>query len=344
MLCKATLVMLPVVILLYAWWKHRRLGLRDLKASAPFFVISLVLGIVTIVFLNIHGMAAHPAKLGGPLSRIADAGLILSFYFSKAVLPVALVDLSTLENRSADAAPVPAVADLRVGIFLSLAAARRLGPASLLGLGFFAVNLLPFLGFTAGSYMSFTRAMDHILYLPIIGLIGLFVAGWERLLPLLKETGRAVAIGLLSLALALMAWGSHAYAQNYLSEEALWTYSLEMNADNWLAHIDLGNALYNKGRIDAAFANYEEALRIRPDIAEAYYNMGYALYRAGKFPEAIAYYKKALDSAPTTSTRGRISARPTTRRKISGRRSIPTDARCRTIPTMRRPTTTSAWR
>ena len=305
-----------------------------------------MLGIVTIVFLNIHGMAAHPAKLGGPLSRIADAGLILSFDFSKAILPVALMPIYPLWKID----PPTLLQFLPWPIFALVFFylwQRRDGQArhALLGLGFFAVNLLPFLGFTAGSYMSFTRAMDHILYLPIIGLIGLFVAGWERLLPLLKETGRAVAIGLLSLALALMAWGSHAYAQNYLSEEALWTYSLEMNADNWLAHIDLGNALYNKGRIDAAFANYEEAPSIRPDIAEAYYNMGYALYPRRQIPGGDRLLQEGARPQPQLRQRADESRRGLQRgEKISGRRSIPTDARCRTIPTMRRPTTTSAWR
>jgi tetratricopeptide (TPR) repeat protein len=299
MLCKATFVMFPLVILLYAWWKRNRIGLGDLKTSAPFFVISLVLGIVTVLFLHIHGMQAHPAKLGGPSSRIAGAGLILSFYFSKAVLPLFLMPIYPLWKIDPptllEFLPWPVIA----AVFIYLWQKRDgWGRHALLGLGFFVVNLLPFLGFTDGSYMSFAWAMDHILYLPMVGLIGLAVAGWEHLLPLLAETGRAVAMALLGVALAPMAWGSNDYAQDYLSQEALWTYSLRMNADNWLAHINLGNALYNKGDTGAAFNQYEAALMIRPDIAEVYYNIGYGLYRAGKLPNAIAFYQRALHFSP----------------------------------------------
>jgi len=46
MLCKATMVMFPVVILLYAWWKRGRVGVRDLAGNAPFFALSVVLGAI----------------------------------------------------------------------------------------------------------------------------------------------------------------------------------------------------------------------------------------------------------------------------------------------------------
>jgi tetratricopeptide (TPR) repeat protein len=299
MLCKATFVMFPVVILLYAWWRHGRVGLADLKASAPFFGVSLVLGLVTVWFLHLHGMDSHPAKLGGAWSRTACAGLALSFYFSKAVLPVFLMPIYPLWNvdppRLIQFLPWPVCA----GVFYFLWVRRDgWGRPALFGLGFFVVNLLPFLGFTAGSYMSFTWTMDHILYLPMLGLIGLAVAGCEHLLPLLSYLGRKIAVGILAFLVGLMAWGGHDYAGDYVNQETLWSYSLRQNPDNWLAHIDLANALYNKGELDAAFAHYQQALAIRPDIAEVYFNLGYAYYRARDLPKAIADYEKAIDLNP----------------------------------------------
>jgi tetratricopeptide (TPR) repeat protein len=55
MLAKTSVVALPVVLLLYAWWKWGEVTVRDLVRTAPFFVISIVLGIVTIYFQ--HGRA-----------------------------------------------------------------------------------------------------------------------------------------------------------------------------------------------------------------------------------------------------------------------------------------------
>ena len=81
MLCKTSMAMFPAVILLYAWWKRKRIGWSDLKISTPFFMISLVLGLITISFLH-HSMGTTPIPLGGLLSRLALVGLTVSFCFS----------------------------------------------------------------------------------------------------------------------------------------------------------------------------------------------------------------------------------------------------------------------
>ena len=49
MLCKASVSPFPIAILLYIWWKRGRIGWADIKDSAPFFAISLVLGAVTVL-------------------------------------------------------------------------------------------------------------------------------------------------------------------------------------------------------------------------------------------------------------------------------------------------------
>ena len=49
MLCKISLASLPVIILLYTWWKRGRIGINDLKATVPFFVASLVLVFMTFL-------------------------------------------------------------------------------------------------------------------------------------------------------------------------------------------------------------------------------------------------------------------------------------------------------
>jgi len=55
------------------------------------------------------------------------------------------------------------------------------GKHALLGLGFFLVNVAPFVGFRAIAFMRFGWTMDHILYVPILGLIGLVAAGLGQL-------------------------------------------------------------------------------------------------------------------------------------------------------------------
>ncbi len=49
------------------------------------------------------------------------------------------------------------------------------------GLAFFALGLVPFLGFSRITYMCLTWVADHIAYISMIGLIGLVVAGLKQL-------------------------------------------------------------------------------------------------------------------------------------------------------------------
>ncbi len=52
------------------------------------------------------------------------------------------------------------------------------------------------------------------------------------------------------------------------------------------------------GRLPEAIVQYEQALRIKPDIAEVHYNLGNALARVGRVPEAIVQYEQALRIRP----------------------------------------------
>ena len=52
------------------------------------------------------------------------------------------------------------------------------------------------------------------------------------------------------------------------------------------------------GKIEEAIAHYEQAVRIRPDFAEAHNNFGTALAQTGKIEEAIAQYEQALRIKP----------------------------------------------
>ena len=47
-----------------------------------------------------------------------------------------------------------------------------------------------------------------------------------------------------------------------------------------------------------AIGHYEQALRIKPDYAEAHNNLGIALVQAGRMQEAIGHYEQALRIKP----------------------------------------------
>jgi tetratricopeptide (TPR) repeat protein len=306
MLCKLSVVLFPLVILLYAWWRRGRIGWNDLKARAPFFVVSLLLGLITIasgiyaVRFNQPDPGVMP--VGGLLARLLAAGLSLSFCFSKSFLPVELLPIYPKWPID-PSSPVQYLPWLVLGgVICWLWTKRRSwGRHALLGLGFFLINLAPCPGFIPAPDMAFTWVMDHFLYLPIIGLIGLTVAALGRIEIQLPAPFRFYGIGLVSVALALMTFASHGYAALYLNSETLWTYEIRHDPGTYLAYNNLGFSLEQAGRLSEATDQYEQALRLKPNYAVAHYNLGLALQHAGRSSEAMDQFGQALRIDPNDS-------------------------------------------
>ena len=64
--------------------------------------------------------------------------------------------------------------------------------------------------------------------------------------------------------------------------------ALRLKPDYAEAHNNLGNALREQGQLAEAVTHYQEALRLKPDYAEAHNNLGNALREQGQLAEAVA--------------------------------------------------------
>jgi tetratricopeptide (TPR) repeat protein len=303
MLAKTAMAMFPLVLLLYAWWRRDKIGWNDLKIAAPFFLVSLSLGLMTIFcgnwYAQLHHQQLQDYGLGGPLSRLALAGLTFSFYLADFLWPFGLSPIYPRWPLDPPALlqflPWP-ILGLAFGILWWKR--KTWGRHVLLGLGFFGLMLFPVLGLTAISFMDFTWVMDHFLYLPMVGLIALAVAGFdwihERATPEWRVSGTVVAaIILISLTL-----GSRTYAPIYQNQEALWTYTIKRNPEAWPAYDNLGYIYFGRGDLPAALGLFEKAVQLHPNYAQAHNNLGVTLQKMGRVPEAIEQFHQALRIKP----------------------------------------------
>ena len=111
-----------------------------------------------------------------------------------------------------------------------------------------------------------------------------------------------------------------------------------------MAHNNLGNRPgATRGKLDEAIAEYREAIRLKPDYADAHYNLGIALATRGKLDEAIAEYRSG-HPAQARFRRGPQQPRHRPARPGASRtRRSPSTARpSASSPITPRPTTTSA--
>ncbi|MGB6873762.1 MAG: tetratricopeptide repeat protein [Dehalococcoidia bacterium] len=75
--------------------------------------------------------------------------------------------------------------------------------------------------------------------------------------------------------------------------------AIELNPDNADAYYKRGDAYSEIGDYDKAIADYNEAIELNPSDALAYFNRGYAYGEIGDYEKAIVDYSKAIELNPS---------------------------------------------
>ena len=311
MLAKTSMVMYPVVLLLHAWWRRGRLGRRDLLAAAPFFLVSLVLGLVTIHYQ--HGRAIGAERIpvddlftpAGFVSRTLIAGTAIVFYLWTAVWPFHLLPI--YPRWETDAAhlwqlapcwPMLGAAGWWLWTLRGTAERPTAARHALFALGFFLLMLLPILGFVTISYMRITWVADHFLYLPLIGPLAFLAAAVTTGFAALPRRFQGPALAAAAAVVVVLATASFRYAHAFAGEDPLWEHTLASNPDAWQAHNRLGARKFARGDVDGALAHFENATRLRPDLGETHNNLGTALMQKQRTEEALAEFRAAVEAQP----------------------------------------------
>lgn len=316
-LCKSAVIMFPVVILLYCWWKRGGFRFADFLHSAPFFLVSALIAWVTIHFQFGRAIGSETIPLGslatwtGFTSRVAIAGMAMVFYFWKCVVPFGLLPIYPRWDVIPPLGPKPYqfLAWPLIGAVLLILWSQRKawGRHALFGVGFFLVNLVPVLGFVTMSYMRITWVADHFVYLPVIGLIGLATGGVGALYEWADPYAKKWLLGGGLAVFAVLTISSHNYAGIFAGEEPMWKYTLKRNPDAWQAHSRLGKTMLEKAdqnamrrmqeANDAAFYHIGESVRLRPDLAETHNNYGAMMEKRGNYEEALRQLRMAVERA-----------------------------------------------
>ena len=293
LLAKTSVAILPPVLLLCAWWRRRRIAVSDLRRTAPFFALALVLGLVTVWYQTYSSIGDADVRDDGLASRVAIAGLAVWFYLYKVLLPT---DLSFVYPRwEVDAGSIGAYLPLALllGTFALLWRYRQgRGRPLLFASSYYVLGLLPVLGFVNIYFMRYSLVSDHWQYTSMIAVAALAGAGLSA--PLLARA-RPLAATLLVLALSALSVHRQTAFQD---AKSLWEDTLAKNPSAVLALNNLGNELALEGSLDEAIEHYERGLAIDPDHAGLRYNLGKAYLRAGKPDLALRHYRRVIRLVP----------------------------------------------
>jgi protein O-mannosyl-transferase len=314
LMAKPMLVTLPALLLLLDYWPLGRFGSETAgknKRSAekpvisrspaarcviekiPFFVLSIIAGILTIFTQNasgtLTGIEAVPLK-----DRLADSVSSYATYIGEMLWPVGLSPQYPIGDMFAiNGGMLFGFVALLAGITFLVFYLRRGREYLVAGWLWYMLMLLPVIGL-----IQFTWAAhpDHLTYVPYVGLfimIGYGLPGALAKLPEGKALGPAMAISLIAIGVLTYRQVGH-----WRDSAALFSHAVKVTRDNYVAYANIGLAYDEKGDADNAIANLKEAVRIHPRLAEAYNNLGNVYAKQGRRQEALESYEKATKARP----------------------------------------------
>jgi protein O-mannosyl-transferase len=289
-LSKSVASTLPEVILLLCWWKRGTIRRSDVWPVLPMVVAGLAMGSLT------GWMEKHIVGARGPffdhltaLDRCCIAGRAFWFYLVKLAWPVGLSFMYSPWHVD------PMQRPWWVLFFLSAVAAllalwllrRRISRGPATAAFFFAGTLLPALGFVNVFPMQYSDVADHFQYLACIGPIALAVEVLRRMRIGAVRPILAVAV------IACLCVASNVRARVYYDRLTLWADTVAKSPLSPVSHNNYAGALRSANQLDAAKAQYLEALRLGNDSIN-WVGMGQCYAMANDYVTALQCYQKAL--------------------------------------------------
>jgi tetratricopeptide (TPR) repeat protein len=303
-LSKTIACSMPAVVLLLVWWKRGRLTSRDFLATAPFFLVGLIMAGVTSWMERTHvGAAGADWNLSIP-QRILIAGRAVWFYVTKLIWPTKLTFIYPRWDVQIGQAwqwifPIAVVAVTAILFALR----NRIGRGAIVAWLIFCGTLVPALGFFNVYPMRYSFVADHFQYLAGPALIALIVGAATTLLRRSNATKTAAPYVIAGILLVVLSTLTLMQSRVYADPIALWGDAVRKNPSSPMLNYNYALTLLIQSDelppedaakvVDNSLPYFEQATKLNPQHDRAFVGWGNALVLRGKFEDAIAKFDRA---------------------------------------------------
>jgi Flp pilus assembly protein TadD len=304
---KPMVITLPFVLLLWDYWplqRTRSIGLDSSPSSWPRLVAEKVPLLALSAISAVITLRAQQA--GGALRSVQEFSLLTraqtaiygyAMYLWKMLWPARLAPLYPHPGNS-----LPGWRVMLAGLVLialtGLAWRFRKRGYPITGWLWFLGTLVPVIGLVQ---VGDAAMADRYAYIPLIGvfvIVSFAAADVAHTLRAGPASQGAPALAVLILiALALVTHRQIAYWQ---SSYDLWSHTLQVTENNFVAEDNLGGALVLENKADEAFPHFAAASRINPRDPMSRGNLATYFMTHGRAPEAITQYEKAIELTSDT--------------------------------------------
>lgn len=312
LMAKPMLVTLPALLLLLDFWPLRRWQPRWAAADgapgvrlgwlilekAPLLALAAASSAITVLAQRAGGsvgdLATYPLR-----GRAWNAVLAYARYVGKTLWPSGLEFFypypphEFLEAGGREPRLVAALTLLLALTAAAIAIGRR-HRYVLVGWLWFVGTLVPVIGLVQVGKQALA---DRYTYVPLLGLF--IIAAWG-LPDVCRRRGlswrwQALAALIVVAGLGGLTWRQSAVWRN---SRALYEHALSVDADNPLAHYNLGVLEVDEGNFGAAREHFAAAARLSPAHPRSHYNLGIEWERVGDLDAAALCFERAVALDP----------------------------------------------
>jgi protein O-mannosyl-transferase len=317
LMSKPQVITLPFVLLLWDYWPLRRMfpanpdsvpettiPVKKLSwlvlEKLPLFALSAASAVLTMKAQTAGNAVSTLGKY--PLSvRLENAIFSYSRYVEKAFWPAGLAPMYPHPASSLKSWQVSAAVIFLLTVTMLIIAARR-RRYLLVGWLWFLGTLVPMIGLVQVGSQAMA---DRYAYLPFVGLfIGVCwgVADWAAH----QHVPGAAVASVSAVALLALAMVTHRQIGYWSDNVTLWTHTLQVTNNNFVAEDSLGGALMVQGQLEEAQPHFRVAAAIHPSDPLSSLNIAIYEMQHNDLPTAAQQFKKTIDL--TRDTRVRAAA------------------------------------
>lgn len=313
---KPMVITLPFVLLLLDYWPLWRVGgdAPGGRADSPCVSWSRLI-VEKLPLLALSAFSAvitmHAQQSGGAVRsteqfslgvRFANAVYSYAMYLEKMLWPMHLAPLYPHPGDLLAMWQVAVSAIVLIAITTVSVRFRQRGYL-LVGWLWFLGTLVPVIGLIQ---VGDAAMADRYAYIPLIGIfvmIAFGIADWAES----RQFGFWPAIPA-SLALIALALTTHQQIGYWQSNQDLWTHTLAVTQNNFIAEDNLGGALILEEKEEEAHSHFEAAARINPRDPMSHSNLGTYDQTHGRLQDAIGEYTSAIQLTSDAGLRAQTYA------------------------------------
>ena len=298
---KPMVITLPFVLLLLDYWPLGRVRAVEANKTQgglawsqlvieklPLLALSAASAVITMRAQQAGGAIRTTTEVSFS-ARIATAIWAYAMYLWKMVWPARLAPLYPHPGGSLAAWQVLVAATVLLAI-TAVVWRFRTRRYLLVGWLWFSGTLVPVIGLVQVGEAAMA---DRYAYIPLIGIfvmIAFGVADWAEE----KRFGFWPAVPAAAVLVAL-ALTTHRQIGYWDSNYDLWSHTLGVTENNFVAEDNLGGALILQDKEEEAHAHFEVAARINPRDPMSRSNLGIYFQNHKEMREAITEYEAAID-------------------------------------------------